>query len=66
VGTWLNAATPDAFVSAASDLACIVSTLNSAHTAAAPQTTAVPATADDEVSTAIAALLSAEPLMRVL
>lgn len=36
------AATPDAFVSAASDLAGIVSILNSAHTAAAPQTTAVP------------------------
>lgn len=52
------AATPYVFVSA-SDLAGIGSTLNSAYAAAAQQITAVLAAADDEVSTAIAALFSA-------
>ena len=50
---------PEMMTSAATDLATIDSNLSAAHTAAAAQTTGLLAAADDEVSTAIAALFSA-------
>ena len=50
---------PEMMASAATDLATIGSDLSAAHTAAAAQTTGVLAAAEDEVSTAIAALFSA-------
>ena len=52
-------AAPEMMTSAAADLATIDSDLSAAHTAAATQTTGVLAAAEDEVSTAIAALFSA-------
>jgi triacylglycerol lipase len=52
-------AAPEMMTSAATDLATIGSDLSAAHTAAAAQTTGLLAAADDEVSTAIAALFSA-------
>ncbi|AKN16426.1 PE family protein [Mycobacterium haemophilum DSM 44634] len=51
-------ATPDALVTAASDLAGIGSTLNAANAAAAAPTTGILAAAADQVSTQIAALFS--------
>jgi hypothetical protein len=51
-------AAPELMTSAATDLATIGSNLSAAHTAAATQTTGVAAAAEDEVSAAIAALLS--------
>ena len=51
-------AAPEMMTSAATDLATIGSDLSAAHTAAAAQTTGVLAAAEDEVSTAIAALFS--------
>jgi hypothetical protein len=50
-------AVPETLDSAATDLARLGSTINAANTAAATQTTSVAAPAQDEVSTAIAALL---------
>jgi triacylglycerol lipase len=50
---------PEMMTSAATDLATIDSNLSAAHTAAATQTTGLLAAAEDEVSTAIAALFSA-------
>jgi hypothetical protein len=49
---------PEAMTAAASDLANLGSTISEAHTAAAASTTSVVAAAQDEVSTAIAALFS--------
>jgi hypothetical protein len=49
-------AVPEALDSAATDLARLGSTISAANTAAAVQTTGVGAAAEDEVSTAIAAL----------
>jgi triacylglycerol lipase len=51
-------ARPDMMTSAATELATIGSDLGAAHSAAAAETTAVLAAAEDEVSTAIAALFS--------
>ena len=51
-------AAPEALVAAASDLANLGSTLGTANAAAAARTTGVLAAAEDEVSTAIAALFS--------
>jgi triacylglycerol lipase len=51
-------AVPDVITPAATDLAVIGSDLRAAHTAAATHTTAILAAAEDEVSTAIAALFS--------
>ena len=50
---------PEMIASAATDLATIGSDLSAAHTAAAARTTGILAAAQDEVSTAIAALFSA-------
>jgi triacylglycerol lipase len=52
-------AAPEIMTTAATDLATIGSDLSAAHTAAAAQTTGMLAAAEDEVSTAIAALFSA-------
>jgi triacylglycerol lipase len=52
-------AAPEMMAAAAGDLATIGSDLSAAHTAAAAQTTGILAAAEDEVSTAIAALFSA-------
>ncbi|MGZ4576724.1 MAG: PE family protein, partial [Mycobacterium sp.] len=52
-------AAPEALTTAASDVAGIGSTLNSAHAAAAAPTAGVLAAAADEVSARIAALFSA-------
>jgi hypothetical protein len=51
-------AAPEMMTSAATDLATIGSDLSAAHTAAAAQTTGMLAAAEDEVSTAVAALFS--------
>jgi hypothetical protein len=51
-------AAPEMMTSAATDLATIGSDLSAAHSVAAARTTAVIAAAEDEVSTAIAALFS--------
>lgn len=52
-------AAPEIMTSAATDLAAIGSDLSAAHTAAAAQTARIVAAAEDEVSTAVAALFSA-------
>jgi triacylglycerol lipase len=59
VGMSYVIAAPEMMTSAATDLATIGSNLSAAHTAAATQTTAVLAAAEDEVSAVIAALFSA-------
>ena len=51
-------AVPETLSSAATDLAGLAGTLNAAHASAAAQTTGILAAANDEVSTAIAALFS--------
>ena len=52
-------AAPELITTAATDLRSIGSTLSAAHAAAATQTTAMVAAAEDEVSAAIAAVFSA-------